>query len=228
MVRDLLGNDDAALLALGDHLHIEVRRLLMVAGVPERFADRRLATFDERRGTSKGVAASGEMVDHLREGLILSGGPGTGKTHLAVAILAARLERHLSAYPAAWWMDDGDAKVHRRPPLEVRFLVVPTFLDMLRSAIRWSDREDPLPDLYDVDLLVLDDLGREKVTDWASERLYVLVNERYNRRRPTIVTTNYTPGELSDRGYDALVSRLVEGAGIVRIEAPDYRRQVGR
>jgi DNA replication protein DnaC len=70
---------------------------------------------------------------------------------------------------------------------------------------------------------VLDDLGREKVTDWASERLYVLVNERYNALRPTVVTSNYPPDVLADRGYDALISRLVEGSSAVVISATDYR-----
>lgn len=213
-----------------------VRDLLVFAGVPPRFTDRRLEGFEPRKGTASAIAGALAMLAGDREGLILSGGPGAGKTHIAVGILASRLDAWLTGYPRAWWEMTEDVEpdapptiaVVRRPPLDVRFLVVPTFLDRLRSAIRFADHDDPLPTLFDVDLLVLDDLGREKVTDWASERLYVLVNERYNRRRPTIVTTNYSPDELADRGYDALVSRLVEGAAVVLLTADDYRSGVGR
>jgi DNA replication protein DnaC len=105
----------------------------------------------------------------------------------------------------------------------VRLISVPGFLDRLRSRIRFADSPDPLPELVEADLVVLDDLGREKVTDWASERLYVLVNERYNAMRPTVVTSNYGPDQLAERGYDALVSRLVEGSPAIQITASDYR-----
>ncbi len=204
-----------------------LRPLLEHAGVPARYIDCRFETFVARPGTATAVRAAREVIDRGRSGLVLCGNPGTGKTHLAVAMLAELVRRWLEAYPTAVLerQVDGQAVVTCRPELRLRLVSVPSFLDRLRSRIRFADAEDPLPDLIAADLLVLDDLGREKVTDWASERLYVLVNERYNGLRPTVVTSNYGPGILAERGYDAVVSRLVEGAPAVEIGATDYRTE---
>lgn len=200
------------------------RNLAYEAEVPPRFVDCRLEGFEPRRGTQRALAAARRVAgDRAHDrGLILSGLPGTGKTHLAVGVLAARCATWLRTFPQAV-INTPEGGVLVRPDLEQRFVVVPTLLDRLRAGVEYRDRPDPLPALMRAELVVLDDLGREKSTDWVIERLYVLVNERYNQRRPTIVTTNYTPGELNDRGYDALMSRLTEAADIVRIEASDYR-----
>lgn len=206
-----------------------IARHLEAAGVPPRFRDNRLEGFQAREGTKAALAAAHRLVgDPGRDrGLVLSGPPGTGKTHLAVGILAARADAWLRAYPVAI-MEPNPREVIVRPNLRQRFVVVPTLLDRIRTGIEYHDSDDPLPGLMAADLLVLDDLGREKSTDWVLERLYVLVNDRYNEQRPTIATTNYTPGELSDRGYEAIVSRLAAGSDLVRLTAGDYRREPER
>lgn len=207
-----------------------VTRRLERAGVPPRYIGCRFGTFVTRAGTQRAVAAAQAVAAQERDGLVLCGPAGTGKTHLAVAMVAERIERWLAAWPtdSVEQEREGMTYVARRPELRVRLVSVPGFLDQLRSRIRFADAEDPLPALAAADLLVLDDLGREKVTDWASERLYVLVNERYNAQRPTVVTSNYMPSELASRGYDAVISRLVEGAAPVVITAPDFRLSRGR
>jgi DNA replication protein DnaC len=205
-----------------------LRRHLERAGVPPRYLGCRFGTFRPRTGTQRALEAARAVVDRERAGLVLCGPAGGGKTHLAVGILAELLSRWLDAYPREFneELRDGQEFVTRRPDLAVRLVSVPSFLDTLRSRIRFNDIVDPLPDLIAADLVVLDDLGREKVTDWASERLYVLVNERYNALRPTVVTSNYGPDVLTDRGYDAVVSRLMEGASAAVITAGDFRAEV--
>lgn len=211
----------------------ELAKRISSAGVPRRFEDCRLETFVAVKGTQHALEAATALGrDQDGRGLVLTGPAGTGKTHLAVAILRARLEAWLAEYPDAvhevrnpGGRYEGATQVFVRPNLAVRFLVVPSFLDRLRASARYVQAEDPLPELFADDLVVLDDLGREKATDWATERLYVLVNERYNRCLPTVVTSNYSPDELLERGYDALVSRLTDGAELLWIDAPDYRRR---
>lgn len=196
--------------------------------MPPLFRGARLAGYRDREGTRAALAAAMRFMERQvvagepeARGLVLSGPPGTGKTHLAVGILAARTDAWLRAYPVPL-VETGNG-VEVRPNLRQRFVVVPSLLDGLRAGIEYHDREDPLPGLAEVDLLVLDDLGREKSTDWVLERLYVLVNARYNDCLPTIVTTNYTPDALADRGYEAIVSRLIAGAELVRLTGTDYR-----
>jgi DNA replication protein DnaC len=202
-----------------------LRRQLERAGIPPRYLDCRFRTFAVRQGTQRAVQAAQDVAVDARQGLVLCGPAGTGKTHLAVSMVAARIEQWLEDWPEEVVEQERDGMTYaaRRPEVRVRLVSVPGFLDQLRSRIRFADSIDPLPDLIAADLLVLDDLGREKVTDWASERLYVLVNERYNALRPTVVTSNYPPDVLADRGYDAVISRLVEGSSAVVISAPDYR-----
>lgn len=85
--------------------------------------------------------------------------------------------------------------------------------------------------LCGVPVLVIDDLGKESPTDWAVERLFRVVDGRYNAERPVIVTTQFERPALIrrlSRGGDsenavALVSRLCEMCGTVRTDGPDRR-----
>lgn len=187
-----------------------LRQALVRAGVPARYLDKSLDDFEAVAGTGRALSASRACVVKPA-GMLFIGKPGSGKTHLVVGILRALALGHVDIDP--------DFSGFRS-----RFAVVPEVLDTLRERIGDSSVPDPLPGLMVAPLLVLDDLGREKPTEWVTDRLYVLVNRRYNAMLPTIVTTNYPLSELADRGYDAMVSRLRDSATIVNLDAPDYRR----
>jgi DNA replication protein DnaC len=134
--------------------------------------------------------------------LILKGNYGCGKTHLAAAIANHQVE-------------------HGQPVL---FVVVPDLLDHLRatfspdSAITFDRRFETV---RTAPLLILDDLGAQSSTPWAQEKLYQVLNHRYNAQLPTVITTNYELEDLDPR----LRSRISElgWSSVVTILAPDYR-----
>jgi DNA replication protein DnaC len=139
--------------------------------------------------------------------LTLIGSYGVGKTHLAAAIANETLDRH-------------------EPVL---FAVVPDLLDHLRatfgpqSTVAYDERFELV---RTVPLLILDDLGAESATPWAREKLYQLINHRYNYRLSTVITTNLKAEAIEPRIY----SRLCDPAcgTILMVVAPDYRRRAAQ
>jgi len=214
-----------------------LRGILEEAGVPRRYLDRSLQNFAIRPGATVGLKAARQAAEE-NGGLFLIGPPGCGKTHLSVGILRCRAERLLEDHPAEFnpldrYGPDGTlnsdlGELVPRPPLGSRFVCVPELLDELRARITAPERPDPLPALIAAPLLVLDDLGREKVSEWVTDRLYLLIGARYNAMKPTIVTSNFSLDELARRGYAAMVSRLIEDAPAVRLSASDFRKEAQR
>ena len=111
---------------------------------------------------------------------VLVGASGCGKTHVAVAIANRCLERGVPAL----------------------FVVVPDLLDHLRAAYR-PDAELRYDQLFEqvrnAPVLILDDLGTQSATPWAQEKLFQLINHRYNARLPTVITTNVPLRKFDER-----------------------------
>jgi DNA replication protein DnaC len=134
--------------------------------------------------------------------LVLRGGYGCGKTHLAASIANYRLSKGLP----------------------VLFINTPDLLDHLRAAYSPSvavSFDERFQQVRKTPLLILDDLGTQSNTDWAQEKLYQIFNYRYNAALPTVVTTNQSLDTIEGRVRSRLVDhRLVR---ILTISAPDFR-----
>ena len=144
-----------------------------------------------------------QYAGSLNGWLLLSGGFGCGKTHLAAAIANTAVAMGV-------------------PTL---FLTVPDLLDSLRFCLRLprtTSFEQRFDEIRVAPLLVLDDFGTQNATAWAQEKLFQIVNYRYINKLPLVVTTNLALDEIEPR----IRSRLAdpELVSAVRIAAPDYRR----
>ena len=189
---------------MDDTGHPELSSLdLMVSKTFGSFEDRTREGLqpDEIKSLQKALKAAHSYAEKPRGWLVLMGGYGSGKTHLAAAI---------ANYRAGL----GD------PPL---FIMVPDLLDHLRatfspnSHIAFDRRFD---DIRTTPLLVLDDLGTQSMTPWVREKLYQLFNYRYNRELPTVITTADSMNEMDSR----IRSRLLDGelCTIYVLNVPGY------
>ncbi len=143
---------------------------------------------------------------HSPEGwLIFQGVNGCGKTHLAAAIANYQLSQGKPVF----------------------FVVVPDLLDHLRSTFSPDSKisyDEFSEKLKETPLLILDDFGEQSTTPWAQEKLYQLINYRYNARLPMVVTTCLSLDEIETR----ISSRMVDPriSLVFNITAPDYRGNV--
>lgn len=196
-----------------------IERLLGKSGIKKRFQQRTFENFiqdtPERKRCYKIAKSYADRFAYYAakgEGLYIEGTNGTGKTHLAAAIALQLINEGIP-------------------------VICKTSSDMMADIKRGFDsgevtEYEVLKAYKEVDLLIIDDLGKEQCTDWSMSTLYSILNDRYEDMKPTIVTTNYnTDGllkALTPKGMDsskiiAIISRLRETSSVLTMAWKDCR-----
>ena len=191
-------------------------KLLAEAGIPPRY---RRCDLDSFRDINDSLAVAvrkarrfAESFPVVDKGLFFLGKPGLGKTHLSVAILK---------------------EVIKRTNARALFYDVRELLKDIRNTynpvVRATEMQVIRP-VMEAELLVLDDLGAEKTSEWVEETLNLVVNTRYNERRATIFTSNHPvlddltdPDNLVVRVGYRMWSRFHEMCEFVELKSLDYR-----
>lgn len=198
---------------------------------PIRFRERRLD--DYRPGSpsaQRALDVARRFVSGDLGGFVLTGPTGVGKTHLAVCAASDRYARELDAWNSLPAINDPGERPRKgkREPVAPDWCSVPELIVGLRADMDrdreergWAERASDFA--YHKGTVILDDLGREKTSDWTGETIFVLVNGRYERCLPTIVTTNLTGAELAASPYWPVISRLAEDGELVKVDGPDHR-----
>jgi DNA replication protein DnaC len=164
-------------------------------GIPKLYES---TSFDTFKGSSTMLI---EAIKNTTGDMVLYGVTGCGKTHLAISYLQEKQRGFFVPVPELL--------------LEIR----DTFRDS--STIRESD---VIKKYTDHDLLVLDDLGSEKSTDYSITTLYLIIDRRIRNKKQTIITTNLTLGEI-DGVLSARIASRLSGMRVIQVNMPDYRKK---
>ncbi|OLD53636.1 MAG: hypothetical protein AUI64_05990 [Acidobacteria bacterium 13_1_40CM_2_64_6] len=189
--------------------------LLKNARIPRRYAHCEFTNFethtDSQREAHRKAMRLVEQFPVVDRGLLFYGDPGVGKTHLAIALMKEAIRRK-------------GARAVFYETRELLKLVRDTYNNQVEAT-----ELDVLRPVLEADLLVLDDLGREKKSEWVEETLGLVVNTRYSERRTTVVTTNLQDVDNTDPSSVALQlglrirSRLLEMCEWLEIDSHDTR-----
>ena len=167
----------------------EFRCQCVNAGVPEKYIGGELGDYRVTSDNDRAVKIAKYMIDNRpNRGAFFYGGCGTGKTYLASLIAQGYLHAGLT----------------------VRFFDMPGLLTDIKDTFDTKRSTGQLLDeICDCALLVVDDMGAEKVTEWSVEQLYLIVNQRYNRGLPMVATSNFDLNTLEKRLGDDITARRI-------------------
>jgi len=173
---------------------------------PREFVAGTFANFTDRQGTEDALEMALDFTVGNTEPIVtFVGPPGSGKTHLLEAI-------------GRQFLDQGRT---------VRYELVAHLLQRLRSSFNMNEESRVMEVCYGADVLLLDDLGLEKPSDWVREQITALVDERWRNNRLLVVGTNESHITIEEKLGPRLASRLFDRssgkAKVVYLVTGDYR-----
>jgi len=190
------------------HGHQDSKLLLQQANIPKAFLKCTVASF-ETKGSEHLRNIRRQVADYLRyyhdgTGLFFRGPVGVGKTHLAVAVLKELCRRNIpcSFLDTSGWLEDLKASIAEDEELDTHITV--------EHARR-------------VHVLLLDDLGAERSTEFSRDTIYTVISTRHQNKLTTLVTTNVEKEQLIREQGHRLWSRLTEMCKTVSISSHDHR-----
>lgn len=174
--------------------------------IPAAYKTMTFANYRRHERNEKAVTYARQVAAGIeKQGMFLTGSTGTGKTHLAIAVLQE-------------WMRNGHTGA---------FYTVPELMLQMRRLIDENKAEAEYIDrLTAVEMLVLDDLGAEKDSEWVLERLFMIINNRHIHGRITVITSNLMLEELEQRGglqWRRICSRIAGMSRSFRLLGEDMR-----
>ena len=206
----------------------EIKRLYQVSSIPPKYRFRQIHDFEithEEPSITRCLTQAYDNAEHFLEelgrqkvmggdlvrGWYFHGLPGSGKTMLSCLILNEAILRY---------------------QYRVRYVkVARDFLDQIRASYNqesgfYGKGNNIINELYQIDLLVLDDFGVQQDTEWEKRMLYNLIDTRYEYAKTTIITSNLEPEELRPLFGGRILSRIKEMAQIQDFVGPDYREKL--
>jgi DNA replication protein DnaC len=174
--------------------------------LPERFWECTFAGFKDNQKLVNDmleIAAQKPLPN-----LLITGKTGCGKTHLSIALLYELIKNDR----------DAGRTIKFVPAIELLLEIRRSFNDNLITEFEIVKR------YTGYDLLILDDLGAEKISDWTISTLYLILNNRYNNLKPIIITSNLSITEIEQQIGARIASRLAEGR-VINVTMPDYRKR---
>ena len=194
-------------------------RLIDEARIPKLYAETTLQTYRPEQGNLSQMRAFKCAHSLVRDypladrGVLFTGSVGVGKTHLAVGILRGLIEKGIAC----------------------RFYEYRSLLKEIQNSYDPNTQTSEmsiLEALFDYEVIVLDELGAVRPSEWVQDTIGLIINARYNEKKLTILTTNYAGDNgsaavetLSDRIGIRLRSRLYQMCKTVVVEGLDYRRR---
>ncbi len=184
-----------------------VKYLMKELGVPKRFMD---ANINEFSG-----------LEENESGLYIVGPCGTGKTHYLSALMREKiLSTHGNrSYHLTYYYNRPESSDYPR------FISIPDLLLKIRSTFSDdSTTEEEIIERYsNIGILMLDDIGSEKPTEWVLQTLYLIIDHRYRELKETYITSNLSLDQLAARLSDRIASRIAGMCKVLKLDGKDRR-----